>query len=173
MRKNYFECILHCGLCLRRQILHSTQIWLLCIHQILMFINIFDFQLFADYKSPHKGHCGWLKPLHLDRCLSSLDCSFCKYVSSFQTYQLPIFSGFYQVDTFVVKYTKIKLDAWPVTSAIKYEWFHSLCAFLSPQETVALRECCNMSCSCTGVPGPPGHPGLPGQKVRAPQFWSC
>ncbi len=35
-----------------------------------MFINIFDFQmLLADYKSPHKTHCGQHKPLQLDKYL--------------------------------------------------------------------------------------------------------
>ncbi|XP_051503354.1 collagen alpha-6(VI) chain [Myxocyprinus asiaticus] len=31
-------------------------------------------------------------------------------------------------------------------------------------ETVALRECCDVSCSCTGLPGPRGPPGRLGQK---------
>ncbi|XP_016298713.1 collagen alpha-6(VI) chain-like [Sinocyclocheilus anshuiensis] len=31
-------------------------------------------------------------------------------------------------------------------------------------ETVALRKCCDVPCSCTGVPGPRGHPESSGQK---------
>ncbi|KAL1262547.1 hypothetical protein QQF64_005286, partial [Cirrhinus molitorella] len=31
-------------------------------------------------------------------------------------------------------------------------------------EAVGLMQCCNVPCSCTGIPGPRGRPGLPGQK---------
>ncbi|XP_026114550.1 collagen alpha-6(VI) chain-like [Carassius auratus] len=37
-------------------------------------------------------------------------------------------------------------------------------ALMKQIETVALRECCDVPCSCTGVPGPRGPPGKPGQK---------
>ncbi|XP_062851497.1 collagen alpha-4(VI) chain [Trichomycterus rosablanca] len=37
-------------------------------------------------------------------------------------------------------------------------------ALLEQILSVTSRECCNVSCLCTGTLGPPGHPGLPGQK---------
>uniref|UniRef100_A0A8C1ILU5 Si:ch211-62a1.3 n=1 Tax=Cyprinus carpio TaxID=7962 RepID=A0A8C1ILU5_CYPCA len=37
-------------------------------------------------------------------------------------------------------------------------------ALMTQIETVALRECCDVPCSCTGVPGPRGPPGSPGDK---------
>ncbi|XP_067277978.1 collagen alpha-6(VI) chain [Pseudorasbora parva] len=37
-------------------------------------------------------------------------------------------------------------------------------ALMKQIETVALRECCNVTCSCTGVPGPRGPPGGAVQK---------
>uniref|UniRef100_A0A8C1IM78 Si:ch211-62a1.3 n=1 Tax=Cyprinus carpio TaxID=7962 RepID=A0A8C1IM78_CYPCA len=39
-------------------------------------------------------------------------------------------------------------------------------ALMTQIETVALRECCDVPCSCTGVPGPRGPPGSPGDKVK-------
>uniref|UniRef100_A0A8C2BA59 Si:ch211-62a1.3 n=1 Tax=Cyprinus carpio TaxID=7962 RepID=A0A8C2BA59_CYPCA len=36
-------------------------------------------------------------------------------------------------------------------------------------ETVALRKCCDVHCSCTGVPGPRGPPRSAGQKVKGEQ----
>ncbi|XP_026109723.1 collagen alpha-3(VI) chain-like, partial [Carassius auratus] len=37
-------------------------------------------------------------------------------------------------------------------------------ALMKQIETVALRECCDVPCSCTGDPGPRGPPGNPGKK---------
>ncbi|XP_059372839.1 collagen alpha-6(VI) chain-like [Carassius carassius] len=37
-------------------------------------------------------------------------------------------------------------------------------ALMKQIETVALRECCDVPCSCTGVPGPRGPPGSSGEK---------
>uniref|UniRef100_A0A8C2JGF1 Si:ch211-62a1.3 n=1 Tax=Cyprinus carpio TaxID=7962 RepID=A0A8C2JGF1_CYPCA len=39
-------------------------------------------------------------------------------------------------------------------------------ALMTQIETVALRECCDVPCSCTGVPGPRGPPGSSGEKVK-------
>ncbi|KAI7805487.1 putative collagen alpha-6VI chain-like [Triplophysa rosa] len=37
-------------------------------------------------------------------------------------------------------------------------------ALMKQIESVALKECCNVSCSCTGISGPRGPPGRPAQK---------
>uniref|UniRef100_A0A673JVY8 Collagen alpha-6(VI) chain-like n=1 Tax=Sinocyclocheilus rhinocerous TaxID=307959 RepID=A0A673JVY8_9TELE len=39
-------------------------------------------------------------------------------------------------------------------------------ALMKQIETVALRKCCDVPCSCTGVPGPRGPPGSSGEKVK-------
>uniref|UniRef100_A0A8C1VBA8 Si:ch211-62a1.3 n=2 Tax=Cyprinus carpio TaxID=7962 RepID=A0A8C1VBA8_CYPCA len=42
-------------------------------------------------------------------------------------------------------------------------------ALMTQIETVALRECCDVPCSCTGVPGPRGPPGSSGEKGNTGQ----
>lgn len=151
------------GACTENYILHKYQI-LKCIN---ITMNYFD-TVICTIINILWPHCDQHKPFQLDQYL---DCSLCRCVYSFQRCHVRVANCLIWRASMKWICGKIpqNWNAWPVTSTAIDEQFHTLCALLSPQESVALRICCDVTCTCTGVPGPPGLPGKAGQKVRDPQ----